>query len=172
MTSRRNQLLKKLISAATTEDEKKLYQLTIEWICADMCEFYYKFYHNDGPGVIVYAPEQKDEEKSMFYLPIDNLKIAIDDLNKAFRLDPNSVFAYFNRGLSYFKLGDYQRAIEDLNKAIRLDPNFAIAYNNRGFSYDKLGNYKKAIENYKEAIRLDPNYATAKQNLESILRRR
>ena len=48
-----------------------------------MCEFYYKFYHNDGPGVIVYAPEQKDEEKSMFYLPIDNLKIAIDDLNKA-----------------------------------------------------------------------------------------
>ena len=83
MTSRRNQLLKKLISAATTEDEKKLYQLTIERICADMCEFYYKFYHNDGPGVIVYAPEQKDEEKSMFYLPIDNLKIAIDDLNKA-----------------------------------------------------------------------------------------
>jgi len=83
MTNRRNQLLKKLISTTTTEDEKKLYQLTIERICADMCEFYYKFYHNDGPGVIVYAPEQKDEEKSMFYLPIDNLKIAIDDLNKS-----------------------------------------------------------------------------------------
>ena len=83
MTSRRNQLLKKLIGKVTSEDEKKLYQLTIERICADMCEFYYKFYHNDGPGVIVYAPEQEDEEKSMFYLPIDNLKIAIDDLNKA-----------------------------------------------------------------------------------------
>ena len=54
MTNRRNQLLKKLISSVTTEDEKKLYQLTIERICADMCDFYYKFYHNDGPGVFRY----------------------------------------------------------------------------------------------------------------------
>ena len=40
MTSRRNQLLKKLIGTAIGEDEKKLYKLTIERICADMCEFY------------------------------------------------------------------------------------------------------------------------------------
>ena len=48
MTSRRNQLLKKLIGKSTGEDEAKLYKLTIERICADMCEYYYKFYHNDG----------------------------------------------------------------------------------------------------------------------------
>ena len=30
MTSRRNQLLKKLVGTAIGEDEKKLYQLTIE----------------------------------------------------------------------------------------------------------------------------------------------
>ena len=83
MTSRRNRLLKKLISSVTTEDEKKLYQLTIERICADMCDYYEKFYQNEGPGVMVYVPDHEDEKKSMFYLPIDNLKIAIDDLNKA-----------------------------------------------------------------------------------------
>ena len=48
MTSRRNQLLKKLVGTAIGEDEKKLYQLTIERICADMCDYYFKFYHNEG----------------------------------------------------------------------------------------------------------------------------
>ena len=60
MTSRRNQLLKKLIGTAIGEDEKKLYQLTIERVCADMCEYYYKFYHNEGPGAMVYVPEHED----------------------------------------------------------------------------------------------------------------
>ncbi len=82
MTSRRHQLLKKLIGTAIGEDEKKLYQLTIERICADMCEYYQKFYQNEGPGAMVYAPEQEDEKKSMFYLSVNNLITAVDDLNK------------------------------------------------------------------------------------------
>ena len=65
MTSRRNQLLKKLIGKGTGEDEAKLYKLTIERICADMCEYYYKFYHNDGPGAMVYVPDHEDEKKSI-----------------------------------------------------------------------------------------------------------
>ena len=82
MTNRRIKLLKKLIGSATGEDESKLLTLTIERICADMCEYYYKFYHNDGPGAMVYVPEHEDEKKSMFYLTVDNLINAVDDLNK------------------------------------------------------------------------------------------
>jgi len=82
MTNRRNKLLKKLIGTAINEDEKKLYQLTIERICADMCEFYRKFYSNEGPGVMVYVPTHEDEKKSMFYLTVNNLIHAVDDLNK------------------------------------------------------------------------------------------
>ena len=82
MISRRNQLLKKLIGTAIGEDEKKLYQLTIERICADMCNYYFKFYHNEGPGAMVYVPEHEDEKKSMFYLTVNNLITAVDDLNK------------------------------------------------------------------------------------------
>ena len=47
-----------------------------------MCEFYYKFYHNDGPGAMVYVPTNEDEKKSMFYLTVNNLIHAVDDLNK------------------------------------------------------------------------------------------
>ena len=82
MTSRRNQLLKKLVGTAIGENEKKLYQLTIERICADMCDYYFKFYHNEGPGAMVYVPENEDEKKSMFYLTVNNLITAVDDLNK------------------------------------------------------------------------------------------
>ena len=82
MTSRRNQLLKKLIGTAIGEDEKKLYQLTIERICADMCEYYQKFYQNEGAAAMVYVPEQEDAKKSMFYLTVNNLITAVDDLNK------------------------------------------------------------------------------------------
>jgi len=82
MTSRRIKLLNKLIGSATGEEEAKLYKLTIERICADMCDYYYKFYHNDGPGAMVYVPDHEDEKKSMFYLTVDNLICAVDDLNK------------------------------------------------------------------------------------------
>jgi len=82
MTSRRSELLKKLIGSVTGEDEAKLFKLTIERICADMCEYYYKFYHNDGPGALVYVPDHEDEKKTMFYLTVSNLITAVDDLNK------------------------------------------------------------------------------------------
>ena len=82
MTNRRIKLLNKLIGSATGEDEAKLYKLTIGRICIDMCDYYEKFYQNEGPGVMVYVPDHKDEKKSMFYLTVDNLIAAVDDLNK------------------------------------------------------------------------------------------
>ena len=82
MTNRRNKLLKKLIGTAIGEDEKKLYQLTIERVCADMCDFYTKFYNNEGSGAMGYVPTHEDETKSMFYLTVNNLITAVDDLTK------------------------------------------------------------------------------------------
>ena len=82
MTNRRNKLLKKLIGTAIGEDEKKLYQLTIERVCADMCDFYTKFYNNEGPGAMVYVPTHEDQKKTMFYLTVNNLIAAVDDLTK------------------------------------------------------------------------------------------
>ena len=49
MSSRRNKLLKRLMANTTGETEEKLMKLTIERICADMCEHYAKFYTFEGP---------------------------------------------------------------------------------------------------------------------------
>ena len=54
-------------------------QLVIERICADMADFYEKFYHNEGPGAIVYVPGEEDPEKTMFYLTVPALIQAQSD---------------------------------------------------------------------------------------------
>ena len=48
MSSRRNKLLTKLLQNTTGETEETLMKLTIERICADMCEYYGKFYNAEG----------------------------------------------------------------------------------------------------------------------------
>ncbi len=81
MTNRRSKLLTKLLQGVKGEDEAKLLKLTIERICADMCEFYTKFYEKEGPGAMVYVPDAEDEKKSMFYLTVDHLMNALNDFN-------------------------------------------------------------------------------------------
>jgi len=78
MSSRRNKLLKRLMANTTGETEEKLMKLTIERICADMCEHYAKFYTFEGPGVMVFKPGA-DEKDSMFYLNVDALITALED---------------------------------------------------------------------------------------------
>ena len=78
MTSRRNKMLSKLMLSATGETEETLIKLTIERICANMCDFYLKFYRLEGPGALVFKPGADDKE-SMFYLPVDSLISALED---------------------------------------------------------------------------------------------
>ena len=85
MTDRRKKLMAKLITANPTESEQKMTQLVMERICLDMCDFYDKFYKNEGPGAIVYAPLAKKEDDTMFYLTVAQLIGALEDLrNKEF----------------------------------------------------------------------------------------
>ena len=74
MTSRRNQLLAKLLKQTTGEDEDKLYALTIERIIADQVEFY------KGEGAIVFMPDRPDKD-SMFYLTINKLIKTLNEAN-------------------------------------------------------------------------------------------
>lgn len=78
MTSRRNKMLSKLMLSATGETEETLIKLTIERICADMCDFYTKFYRLEGPGALVFKPGATEKD-SMFYLPVDSLITALED---------------------------------------------------------------------------------------------
>ena len=86
-----------------------------------------------------------------------DLKKAIEYLNNAIHIDPDSAVAYNNRGNAYFQIGQQQRAIEDYNEAIRLYPGLAAPYIGRGTAYFQIGQQQRAIEDNSEAIRLNPS---------------
>ena len=79
MTDRRQQLIKKLLKANPSENEEKMATLIIERILADMADFYEKFFATTGPGVIVYAPDNK--ENSMYYMNTKELITGLEDLS-------------------------------------------------------------------------------------------
>ena len=63
--------------------------------------------------------------------------------------------AYYNRGVTYCKLGNYRQAISDFDTAIEINPKHAEAYYYRSVAYAKLGNRTQAIEDLKTAAKFD-----------------
>ena len=74
---------------------------------------------------------------------------AIEDFSAFIRLNPNSVAALNERGLSYAKQGEYDRAIADYTEAIRLDRVSVGPYINRSSAYEKKGELDKALSDFR-----------------------
>jgi tetratricopeptide (TPR) repeat protein len=89
---------------------------------------------------------------------------AIQDYNRAIRLDPTFGAALANRGRAYYYIDEYDRSIQDYDQAIRLEPNNDFAFNGRGNAYSDKGEYDRSIQDYDQAIRFNPNYAIAFDN--------
>ena len=79
MTDRRQKLVKKLLKTNPSENEEKMLTLIIERICADMADFYEKFFAAQGPGVVVYAPD--NTQNTMYYMTTKELITGLEDLS-------------------------------------------------------------------------------------------
>lgn len=86
---------------------------------------------------------------------------ALEDFNRAIRLNPKDYEAYFKRGNVYYSLGDLLNAITDYSRAIELEPTYAKAYFNRGLARSQLGKSSEAIADFNQVIKLSPNDADA-----------
>lgn len=84
---------------------------------------------------------------------------ALNAFNKAIKLNPQYMEAYFYRGNVYDELGDYEKAIVNYNRAIKLNPIYTDAYLYRGLAYNNLGKLNKAIADMKKAAKLGDNFA-------------
>jgi tetratricopeptide (TPR) repeat protein len=76
---------------------------------------------------------------------------AIQDFDRAIKLDPNYPDAFNSRALAYAGLGDHDRTIADFDEAIRLDPNYAIAIFNRGLALQTMGRADEAARDFARA---------------------
>ena len=79
MTDRKQKLIKKLLKPNPSENEEKMLTLIVERRCADMADFYEKFFNAQGPGVVIYAPD--NTENSMYYMNTKELITGLEDLS-------------------------------------------------------------------------------------------
>lgn len=81
---------------------------------------------------------------------------ALDDFNRAIKIDPQKAAGYLGRANTLNIMGRYQECLEDYDRTLEIDPKLANAYINRGSAYSHLGEYKKAIADYEKGLALDP----------------
>jgi tetratricopeptide (TPR) repeat protein len=96
---------------------------------------------------------------------------AIEDFNRAIRLDVNSADLYNYRGFartqvsaignmsSSAALREMNLAIEDFSRAIAINQNHIDALINRSFVYYQTGNFTRVIEDCNRIITLEPSNA-------------
>jgi len=123
-------------------------------------------------------PDDRNSIESLFAEALQNIQ-------KAIKLDPKHISAITNLGLVYHYQGDNDKAVKNFQKAIALDAKYATAYNGLGLVYCSLGlqnnvddafgdknGFSKAIKNYQKAIELNKMYAEAYRNLGYVFAQR
>ncbi len=109
--------------------------------------------YTQAQTVAEYISSGKQKSESRIYTA------AIDDFSYALRLNDKSEDAYYQRGVTYYKMGRFYDALQDLNKAIELAPKLAFSYYWRGKAHMKLHDFRTALWDFDKAISLSSNYA-------------
>jgi tetratricopeptide (TPR) repeat protein len=82
---------------------------------------------------------------------------ALQEFDKAVKIDPSSFKAYLWRGRVYLKMGHYDKATADFKMVVKLKPDYARPYHNLGWLYYQKGKYEESIKYLNKAIELEPN---------------
>jgi type IV pilus assembly protein PilF len=93
------------------------------------------------------------------YYERGQMDIALDELNEAVKLDPNSANAYNIFGLVYSMLGETAKAEQSFQKALQLAPQDSDIHHNWGWYLCTHGRAREAIPEFEQAIR-NPLYKT------------
>jgi hypothetical protein len=127
--NRREKLIASVIGPELDETKAKMLESTMKLILGDMGEHYCKMWDYEGPGVMVFQPENM--ARSMFFLTLKELHSAQEEcerdnngdmaetfrriLDAAQKIDPQEKAGYVindGEGMRYFEI-DYNRATEN-----------------------------------------------------------
>lgn len=89
--------------------------------------------------------ESKKNERVIEY------DLILKNYNKVLELNPNFIYAYYNRAEIKSMLGDYRGAIIDYNELLKIDPDFGDAYFNRGLDRLQIGEKEKGLNDLRKA---------------------
>jgi len=94
-------------------------------------------------------------------------KIAMNHLETALKIDPDSKWANLWKGVFYGEQKRWTEARAQYDKALAIDPRFDLAYYNRGWTYlmEKPRDYKSARSMFQKALSVNPDYKEANYGL-------
>ena len=108
---------------------------------------------------------------SAIYSGQKNYKKALDTLNLAGKIDPESARVYLEKGYAYKNLKDYDRAIESFERARELDPKLTqLAIFMIGATYLEAEKFDRAVEMFRMSIEVDPDTTLAGNARQTIPR--
>jgi tetratricopeptide (TPR) repeat protein len=96
---------------------------------------------------------------------------AMENYQRAIKLDPSFAVAITNLGLVAYDLGDVEGAIDHYRKALAADPAYVLAHNNLGAALLDKDDLAEAAAACRRAIKLQPDFALAHYNLGRALER-
>ena len=97
------------------------------------------------------------------YYERNQLGVAMDELGKALRAEPNYAPAYNVRGLVNMALHEDKQAEEDFQRSLRLDSGDSDARNNYGWFLCQRGKERDSIKQFMAALK-NPLYATPEKS--------
>lgn len=120
------------------------------------------FKQQDYQGAINIFKGIKDPDAEVFFwhgtalMFSECLEDAIEQFDKAIKINPQHAVAWNNKGVLLSRLGKYEDAITYFDKALEINPKLADAWYNKGASLVKLGKDKEAITCLDKSIEINP----------------
>ena len=94
---------------------------------------------------------------------------AIDQFQRALRIDPNDPDATYNLGNALAQQGNFEVAGKQLQHALEINPGNAMAAYDLGNVRARQGRFEEAIDQFQRALKIDPRLTRAHYNVGSLL---
>lgn len=117
--------------------------------------------------VIAFYPQEAKgySYRANAYITLGNYRAAVNDLDRAVRLDEEEFTAYHQKGWLNFRRGRMEDALKNFNVCLGIRPDYVRALNARGVVYASTGRIPEAIADFSEALRINPRDEIAMSNL-------
>jgi tetratricopeptide (TPR) repeat protein len=102
--------------------------------------------------------------RSILRIEISDFHLALEDLDAALRLVPNSPETLNKKGNCLNRLKRFDEALASYDKAISIQSDYAEAFYNRGVTLCELKCFDDALASYDKAVSLKIDYAEALYN--------
>ena len=95
--------------------------------------------------------------RGVVYYGQGRLREAMDDFDRALRIEPRFEDALLNRGLARYAQERYAEAIADYDRALQINPANVAVYLNRANANKQIWQYRRMVDDFSRAMALAPD---------------